>query len=136
MEHDSRQAIDDMTPINNITGLPKHVYEYNHAECTYPAFRGTFQMKGKKIHTARFPYDPSKPFSKTKALRECVTALKRRKREVGWFKWVAEKGYHGDRGTTGVITPETSYNARYKLKEGAMQAYLPMNGVIRWKLSE
>ena len=90
---DERQAIDDDTPINPNTGLPKHIYHYNHnhPHCVDKSIRGTFQYKGKKYHTVTFYYCDG---HLDDAIDLCIVALEFMKDSTeGYREYVVSGGY-------------------------------------------
>lgn len=91
----TRQEADDFSAMNPVTGLPKHVYFYTHADCTRTAIRGTFQMKKKKYHTRTVRYGEG-----IRTLDEAcllvLDELKKMKAETGYDQYIKE-GQHRKR---------------------------------------
>ena len=91
-----RQEIDDMAEINPRTGLPKHIYHYNHSQCNGLSIRGTFQMDGKKYHTRAYYYHPEGEDDMPtleEAIEHCQVALDNLKTKIGYWEYLEEQRY-------------------------------------------
>ena len=86
-----RQEIDDLSPLNKFTGLPKHVYWYNHKQCNRVALVGKFNMKGKKYNTATVRVDDFD--TEAEAVEAVVEQLEKLKYDLNYYDYVLNKEY-------------------------------------------